>query len=143
MLEITESCNLQTANHGSGSCGLSNTERPIVRDRQMRGTRPVRLICTLFKIPLAISAYRISQFAPALSGLPPDPAPPLCLAQRMAKLAAPSLFSRGVVSTRRLALLGARSALHAPGVVVLDWRYGVGRLSRTTRTPKKLGSLGG
>src|ERR1700730_19467498 len=63
-----------TGNGGrNGACGLSNTGRPIVLDRQNRGTRPLRLICTLFKRPLAISAYRISQFAPALSGLPPDP----------------------------------------------------------------------
>src|ERR1700681_3786533 len=127
MLEITESCNLQTANHGSGSCGLSNTERPIVRDRQMRGTRPVRLICTLFKIPLAISAYRISQFAPALSGLPPDPAPPLCLAQRLAKLAA---LPRGCfgASWSMTPLLRARSGARGltPAWPGLDWRHGVG-----------------
>jgi hypothetical protein len=35
----------------------------------------------------------------------------------------------------RLSLLGARSALPDPRVVVLDWRHGVGRRSRTTRTP--------
>jgi hypothetical protein len=40
------------------------------------GTRRVHLICTLFRSREAISPYRSSQFAPALSGSPPDPAPP-------------------------------------------------------------------
>ena len=92
---------------------------------------------------MAISPYRFSQFAPALSGLPPDPAPPLCHTQppggglcvrqswRLLRCSA-----RGALHPR-LSLLGARSALPAPQVRGLDWRHGVGRRRRTTRTPKR------
>jgi len=57
--------------------------------------------------------------APALSGLPPDPAPPLVM-QSMSELAAcaPCLTAS-----------------------VLGWRHGVGRLRRTVACPS--GSLGG
>src|SRR5712692_9130695 len=84
-----------------------------------RGTRRVRLICTLFQNREAISPYRSSRFAPALSGLPPDPAPPSVM-QSMIRLAA-----------------------CAPCLVaaVLGWRHGVGRLRRTVTCPS--GALGG
>ena len=37
---------------------------------------------------------------------------------------------------------GARSALPVPRAVALDWRHGVGRRSRTTRTPNGVPSAG-
>ena len=40
------------------------------------GTRWVHLICTLCQNQSAISPYFFSFVAPALSGYPPDPAPP-------------------------------------------------------------------
>jgi hypothetical protein len=58
--------------------GLSNSKPSDSPRSSKSGTRRVRLICTH---EVAISSYRFSKFAPALSGLPPDPAPPLCLTQ--------------------------------------------------------------
>jgi hypothetical protein len=109
----------------------------ITINRLIRGTRRVRLICTLFKIIDAICPYHSSRFAPALSGLPPDPAPPLCLALRLAKLAALRVPTRGCAGAHRLPGLTerARSVLRGLVATVLDWRRGVGRRRRTVTRP--------
>src|ERR1019366_3704239 len=104
---------------------LSNTKRPMVlalcvefsiKKRDSSGTRGVRLTCTLAKPK---RPFRSLQFAPALSGLPPDPAPPLC----KAKLAATALL------VLRLRCSG--------------WRHGVGRLRRYGRAARALRQSGG
>src|SRR5258708_31870383 len=111
MLEITASCNLQTANHGSGSCGLSNTGRPIVLDHHFQRYKAGTPDSYPFQNTIDDKFLSHLTIAPALSGLPPDPAPPLCLAVRPAKLAAPSLFSRGCFAS---AAVPACSAVCAP-----------------------------
>ncbi len=115
-----------------------------------KGTRPVRLICTLCKNPLAINPYRISQFAPALSGLPPDPAPPLCLTQPpegglcvWQSWRRSRAVLRGSFATTPQNPAGARrSVRRGLGTAVPDWRHGVGRRRRTVARPQG-GSLGG
>jgi hypothetical protein len=87
-----------------------------IKKRDSLGTREVRLTCTRTKPK---RPFRSLQFAPALSGWAPDPAPPL----RKAKLAATALL------VWRLRCSG--------------WRHGVGRLRRYGRAPRSLRQSGG
>ena len=79
-----------------------------------------------------------------MSGLPPDPAPPLFstayrLCCAIEKLAAPALFIRGCIAPAVCPSL--ERGLRAPhrGCVVLDWRHGVGRRRRAVARPPRWG----
>ena len=87
-----------------------------IKKRDSSGTKGIRLTCTFTKPK---RPFRSLQFAPALSGLSPDPAPPLC----KAKLAAAALL------VLRLRCSG--------------WRHGVGRLRRYGRAARALRQSGG
>jgi hypothetical protein len=86
--------------------------------------------------------------APALSGLPPDPAPPLRPHSQSSKLcewAELAALPRGCSGAPCSMAPKLRTPTVAPGsrhrLAGLDWRHGVGRLRRTVRRPS--GTLGG
>ena len=95
------------------------------------------------------------KFAPALSGVPPDPAPPLCLDTAIAmlcELAKLAALLRCTFGAARHGMtpaprhpFGRPAGLRAASAgAVLDWRRGVGRLRRTvTRPVWGRGALGG
>lgn len=122
------------------ACGLSNS---TPSDSPRMGTRRVRLICTLYSSALAKLSLSDKQVPPPLCrACRPTPrrhfashnSSGACVKDKAGGAPACPFVNCAASATSRPITWSARSARPRTGCVALDWRHGVGRLRRTTRT---------